>query len=341
MRAALDLWFSKAKRSFPWRNTPTPYMVLVSEIMLQQTQASRVLSFFPKWMHLFPSIEALAQAPEETVIKAWEGLGYYSRARSLHRAAKTIAAEHKGSLPHTKQALLLIPGIGPYTAGAILSFAFHKRALAIDANVERVVRRLCQISYADKNARLQIEAFVDSVLPRIKPWHTMEALIELGALVCQKKPSCSTCPISTFCSSHKNGVLEQPPPKQKTLPLFRDVACIISHEKVLVVHRTGKQIMSGLYEFPFFDSVKGGKPKESFHLHLEPQIPAPITFQEKLPCIIHTFTRFRSFLYPWIIFCPHTFAWPDGKWIHLDELFFLPFSSGHKKIAAMLNDHLP
>ena len=315
-------------------------MVLVSEIMLQQTQVRRVLLYFSQWMNLFPSLEALAESSEEAVIKAWEGLGYYSRARALHKAAKTIVAQHHGHIPKTKEELLLIPGIGPYTAGAILSFAFHKRALAIDSNVERVMRRLYQISFSDKNARSLIETHVESLLPHKKAWHTMEALIELGALVCQKKPACRFCPISSFCASYKNGSIEDPPPKNKPTQLFRDVACIICQDEILVVHRTGKQIMSGLYEFPFFDSTKEGRSRKTFLHHLETHTPAPLTFQEKLPATTHSFTRFRSFLYPWIILSQQKFAWPDGKWIPLDDLCLLPFSSGHKKITTMLNNYL-
>lgn len=316
-------------------------MVLVSEVMLQQTQASRVLLYFSEWMSLFPSFEALSKAPEEAVIKAWEGLGYYSRARSLHKAAKVIVEEYKGAIPQNKDDLLSIPGIGPYTAGAILSFAFHKRALAIDANVERVVRRLHAIPYADKEAKKRIELFTDSLLPQKDAWHTMEALIELGALICQKKPSCETCPVSALCASYKRGWIESPPPKPKTTKLFRDVACFIANEQILVLHRTGKQIMSGLHEFPFFDSIEEGRSRKSLHTLLEKELSFPFTIQEKLPCITHSFTRFRSHLYPWIISVPSIFPWPDGTWVSLDALSTLPFSSGHKRICSMIPEYLP
>lgn len=339
MHTALDSWFSKVKRPFPWRNDPSPYMVLVSEVMLQQTQASRVQLYFHKWMHLFPSLESLAQAPEEALIKAWEGLGYYSRVRSLHKAAKTLVAQYKGRIPQNREELLLIPGIGPYTAGAILCFAFHKRALAIDANVERVLRRVYQISYTNKNARKLIETHLESLLPQENAWHTMEALIELGALVCQKNPSCSTCPLSLFCLSYKNGV-EAPPPRKLATSLFRDVACILVGEEILVVHRSGKQIMSGLYEFPFFDSVKEGRERHSLSNFLKTQLPVSFTLEEKLPSVTHSFTQFRSHLYPWILFSQEKFSWPDGKWVSLDDLEQLPFSSGHKRISAQLHKYI-
>lgn len=338
MRVALDTWFSQARRVFPWRENPSPYMVLVSEVMLQQTQASRVLLYFSKWLERFPTLASLAQTSEDSVIKAWEGLGYYRRARALQKAAQVIVKEYGGVIPQEEKQLLRIPGIGPYTAGAILSFAFHKRACAIDANVERVIRRLYGVSYADPLAKKKISTFVEKLLPQENSWHTMEALIELGALLCQKKPSCLLCPVSSYCHAHLDNALEEPPKQRSTTPLYRDVACIIAHDSVLVVRREGKEVMSGLYEFPYFDSCQEGRRGDELLRYLRDHFDLHMSLGKKLPKIIHTFTRFRSHLYPWILLSQKTFPFVAGAWIKIKDLSSLPFSSGHKRICALLEE---
>lgn len=333
---AINTWFSKEKRDFPWRTFPSPYRVLVSEVMLQQTQAARVLDYFDMWMKRFPSLESLAKATEEEVMKAWEGLGYYSRARSLHKAARFFVQYHSGTIPQDKDILLNVPGIGPYTAGAILSFAFHQKEAAVDANVIRLFRRLNHISFSEKNILEVVSHHVQSLLPNKKPWHTMEAFIELGALVCQKKPKCFLCPVSSFCESFKNNSIELPPKKPSTTHLFRDVIVFISDSTTLVVKRTGKKIMSGLYEFPFFESSPGGRSSEE--IKNLAQSYSTCSFQNRLANVTHSFTRFRASLYPWVIHASSQFSIQDGLWIPVEELSSLPFSSGHKKILFQIEN---
>ena len=183
-------WFEANKRVFPWREHPTPYRVWISEVMLQQTRAQVVVSYFDRWMKRFPNVEALAAAPIEEVIKIWEGLGYYSRARNLHKGAQEIVRKHGGRIPNTREALLELPGLGPYTAGAILSFGFHQRATAVDGNVLRVLSRFGWIAedIGKIAARRKIEALAESLLDEKKPWVSAEALIELGATICLPQP---------------------------------------------------------------------------------------------------------------------------------------------------------
>ena len=336
VRSSLDTWFAQVKRAFPWRESPTPYAVFVSEVMLQQTQASRVLHYFSRWMKLFPSLESLSQASEEEVMKAWEGLGYYRRARALHKAAQILVKEHRGILPQDKDVLLRIPGIGPYTAGAILSFAFHKRAPAIDANVERVIRRLCNISYSNPLSKLSVQACVEDLLPQKNAWHTMEGLIELGALLCNKKPICTACPLSPYCHAILHNNFEEPLPKAKVTQLYRDVACITAEESFLIIQRKGKEVMSGLYEFPYFDSLPGGRSGEEFLKLLRETYTLHLSLGKKLAKVIHTFTHFRSHLHPWLLISTKKFAFEDGVWEPLEKLSSLPFSSGHKKIFSQI-----
>jgi A/G-specific adenine glycosylase len=297
--------------------------------MLQQTQASRVIDFFLRWMDLFPSFHVLAQAHESEVMKAWEGLGYYSRARSVHAAAKYIVEHHGGILPSTREQLLDIPGIGPYTAGAILSFAFHQRAVAVDANVRRVISRL----HGKKLIDADLESFVEKILPQDTPWNTMEALIELGALVCRSSPLCHHCPLSSICASFAQGtqktIFEKP--ASKAIKLFRDVAVVFKGTQVWVMKRTGKEVMSGLYEFPFFETTPHGRSLHEFSQLLTTQLACSHTHLAKLSQVMHSFTKYRVTLFP------HLFAideseCPHGEWVDFESLSSLPFSSGHRRV---------
>ena len=184
----LRSWFLSHGRKLPWRENKTPYRVWISEMMLQQTQVKTVLPYFERWMLLFPSIEKLAQAEEEEVIFAWEGLGYYARARSIHRGAKYLLKHHGGELPNSEEALLKIPGVGPYTLSAILNFAFERRSALIDGNVLRVLSRFYAIDDPIdlQKTKNKIKAALELILPEERPWIISEAIMELGATVCQK-----------------------------------------------------------------------------------------------------------------------------------------------------------
>lgn len=307
--------------------------MLISEIMLQQTQAPRVIPFFSRWITLFPTIPLLAAASEESVIKAWEGLGYYSRARALHKTAHLIVKHHGGEVPRDEKALLELPGIGPYTAGAIRAFAFHERAAAVDANVFRVMARLIK-----DVTQKTVCSVVEELLPHHQPWHTMEALIELGALVCRKAPLCKECPLASQCHGFATGTQQERPakrPVQRTA-LWRDVAIFLSQASVLVTHTPENQVMSGLYEFPYFDSSPRRRAPSGLIRFLQPIIPSRITFLASLPKTSHSFTRFHATLYPTVIACAQPFVWPHSQWVEVTKLESLPFSSGHKRVLEAL-----
>ncbi len=256
--AILETWFLENKRSFPWRENKNPYRVWISEVMLQQTRASVVVPYFERWMQLFPNVKALYNASLDQVIKAWEGLGYYSRARNLHAAATEIVERFSGDIPSSYEELMSIRGFGPYTAGAVLNFGFHKKAIAIDGNVLRVISRyfLIEERVDRTSARRLIEDKVDSLLNGDRPWIVAEALIELGATVCLPKPRCEMCPLQESCLARKMNKAELLPLKkikEKTVQLFRFVM-IFEHEgHVLVKKRDRNEVMADLYEFPYIE----------------------------------------------------------------------------------------
>ena len=325
--APLTAWFRKVRRPFPWREDPTPYRVFVSEVMLQQTQASRVVPFFIRWMELFPTVCVLAEASEESVVKAWEGLGYYSRARSLHAASKVIVERHEGVIPQEESDLLALPGVGPYTAGAVRAFAFHKRAAAIDANVRRVVSRLLGEGDPDSLA-------VEKLLPVRRPWEAMEALIELGALVCKPVPDCDGCPLADRCLRTQETVKRRRPSRTK---VWRDVAVLLHDDRIFVALRGGGEVMSGLYEFPYYETNPGGRTLEQLMAWIEPVVQTSLHPLGSIPSTTHAFTRFFATLYPAVFRCS---VRPDldGRWVTLQEAVDLPFSSGHRRVLHAFRD---
>lgn len=339
----LRAWFLKKARALPWRSQeggapPSPYAVWISEIMLQQTQVAVVIPYFLRWMQQFGTIEALAEAPLDSVIKAWEGLGYYSRARNLHKAAQYMTQHHHGQLPQTAEALLQLPGLGPYTVGAILSFAFHQKAAAIDGNVVRVMSRYLGIadSFSTPRALRQLEARVLALLPKQEPWVVMEALIELGATVCRKQAECFHCPLSAQCHAYLwNEVDCLPVPKKRpaTEYLERHVALVICQGAILVGRCKKDVVMSDLHEFP--SHLKTGNVTDSswtskWQLTLKKQ-------PQTLSSVTHSYTHYRVTLHPHV-FSSGTQCDVEGFfWQPLHLLETLAFSAGHRKLASAVS----
>lgn len=335
---SLKAWFIENKRSFPWRESPTPYAVWVSEVMLQQTRASVVVSYFNQWMKRFPTLSSLASASLDDVFKVWEGLGYYSRARNLHKGAIQIE-QNGGELPFTLEGLLEISGIGPYTAGAILSFALHQKAPAIDGNVERVISRYRGIEGDLKKepskTRLKEETF--ALLPDDEPWIAMEALIELGATHCLPNPTCNKCPLSETCFAYRNQATDLLPFKKKrqeTIFLEKQVVILLDSEgNVLVQKKEEGKVLGGLAEFPSFPCL----PDQDVEEEVKKLLGVEAVFQEDLKQENQSFTKYKVDLYPSILQVLQKMEVPGFFWYSLEDLAKdLTFSSGHKRILKQL-----
>ncbi len=329
----LKNWFLQEKRSFPWRNSPTPYAVWVSEVMLQQTRASVVISYFSKWMEHFPSLSSLADASVEDVCKVWEGLGYYNRARNLRKGAEQIM-QKGGEIPSSLEELKSISGIGPYTAGAILSFAFHKKAVAIDANVERVISRYKGIEgdlKTSKNKKL-LEQETLALLPEEEPWIVMEAFIELGAVVCKPVPQCLECPLQRDCSAFLQQKTDKIPYKQKrpeTVFLEKQVVILLCDAHVLIEKKEEGKVLGGLFEFPSFPY----QPYQNVEEEVLKTWGIVAAFVEDLAPQNQSFTRYKIDLYPTVLEIKERQEIPGFLWYPLEDLEKdLPFSSAHKRI---------
>lgn len=329
---ALKKWFYLNRRALPWREDPTPYKVWISEVMLQQTRAEVVISYFKRWLTLFPSIQALAESSLEKVIKAWEGLGYYKRARNLHEGAKFMVEHFNGELPAQMESLRKIKGLGPYTIGAILSFAFKKRKGAVDGNVLRVFSRffLVEDPIDQGKTRKRIEELVERFLPEEKPWVAMEALIELGALVCQKKAKCLLCPLKSSCLAYANHKTELLPIRGKKVPIIhlqRFVFAIIAEGKILLKKGVQGEIMADLWEFPYSDF----EPLE-YSTYLQEKFGLTVAYKERLPKVVHSFTKYKAHLFPRLFSAEKAQKIEGYEWVCSEELHSYPFSSGHRQV---------
>ena len=255
-RRLLD-WYGESARILPWRDNPSPYRVWISEIMLQQTRVEAVKPYFQRFLEEVPTIQDLAVIPEDRLMKLWEGLGYYSRARNLKKAACIIMEQHNGELPSQRKELQTLPGIGPYTSGAIASIAFGAVEPAVDGNVLRVMARISGNGgdLTDKSVRQELEALTAKFLSQEKPGDFNQALMELGAVICLPKgtPKCKECPVQSFCEAYKQDVTDQIPLKTrkgKRRVENRTVFIICFQEKIALRKRSKQGLLSGLWEFP-------------------------------------------------------------------------------------------
>jgi A/G-specific adenine glycosylase len=250
-------WYDEHKRDLPWRKGKNPYYTWVSEIMLQQTRVDTVIPYFQQFTKQFPTLEALADAPEDKVLKAWEGLGYYSRARNLHTAVKEVKERYGGIVPNTKEEISRLKGVGPYTAGAILSIAYNVPAAAVDGNVMRVFSRLFAIEddIMKGSTRAHMEHLSENMIPHDRAGDFTQALMELGALVCTPKtPQCLLCPAMDVCEGRLQGIHTSLPVKKKSKPPrpVRLVAGIVYREdgRFLIRKRPAEGLLAGLWEVP-------------------------------------------------------------------------------------------
>ena len=287
-------WYGRNARSLPWREEPAPYRVWVSEIMLQQTRVEAVKPYFARFLAELPDVPALASAPEQQLMKLWEGLGYYSRARNLKKAACEIMERFSGVMPASVQELLTLPGIGPYTAGAISSIAYGRPAPAVDGNVLRVMARFRMDGrdMANQKVRKSVEEDLSAAIPVDRPGDFNQAMMEIGAMVCLPNgaPHCGECPLAEVCMAHEEGrELDYPkkaPKKQRTVE-EKTVLVILDEKKAAFRKRPDTGLLAGLYELP---SLEGKKKQAEVLTLMKEKGLNPIRIR-KLPAAKHVFTH--------------------------------------------------
>ena len=309
-------WFRTHKRNLPWRKNRTPYRVWLSEVMLQQTQVKTVIPYFERWLTIFPNVQDLAAAPLDDVLKQWEGLGYYRRARNLHRAAQIVVGERKGVFPNRYEGWLELPGVGPYAAAAISSIMNSESVVSVDGNVKRVAARLFLIEAVPdaKDVRERLTPY----LPAENPGDFNEALMELGATICTKrKPMCTFCPIQADCQAYAAGRTDELPviPKRKARPHHERYAILhIKEDKLWLRQRSEDEMLNGLWGFVLVDEEPQGK---------------------QLAKVKHAYTHFSLEVTPVLAKVPED---AEGEFVKLEDVDDLALSTLDRKILERLSE---
>ncbi len=343
-------WYLSHGRILPWRGQANPYAVWVSEIMLQQTRVETVIPYFERWMDRFPTIIELADASEQQILSQWEGLGYYSRARNLHKGARIVVEKFRGELPHDLTELRKIPGIGRYTLGAIASIAFGLDVAALDGNIRRVLSRVFDIAEpADSSLGEKILwGLAEKYLPKGHAGDYNQALMDLGATLClPHNPVCSLCPIKSICKARALGLQNQRPVlKQKTkVPHFVVTAAVIRRKgKILLAKRPSKGLLGGMWEFPGGKVEKGESLEDCLVREIREELGVVIRVGDVIGVYRHAYTHFRITL--------HAFrcALADGEpraveavglvWIPLEEMDGFPMGKVDRQIAKQLQSEM-
>jgi A/G-specific adenine glycosylase len=340
-------WFRKSARDLPWRRTRDPYAIWVSEVMLQQTQVATVIPYYERFLKRFPDVRSLARAPEDDVLHAWQGLGYYSRARGLRAGARAVVERHAARMPKSAEALRSLPGIGPYTAGAIASIAFDERAAVVDGNVTRVLTRLFALDGDPSRAPLKqtIWDLALSLVPSSAPGELNQALMELGATVCTpRQPLCPTCPVARQCLARKTGrVAELPTPKPRPAPTAVHMAAAIAERggRVLLVklpHDAPR--WAGMWIFPMVELARGETPERGAERAARELAGVSVRSKQALTRVRHGVTRYRITLDAICCTARSTGSarrrGPELDWLHPSELAKLALPAAHRRIARAL-----
>ena len=332
----------------PWRRTKDPYRILLAEYLLQRTRVASGTPYYERFLDRFPNVAALAAASEDDVLRAWEGLGYYRRARNLHAAAQTIVHDHGGRIPSDAATLSTLPGIGPYTAGAVASIAFGEPVPAVDGNVTRVVSRLFRVEADVTTAagRARIHELAADLVPSDRPGAFNQALMELGASVCApRRPVCSTCPLTEFCLASQAGIQtslpRMPPPRRpRTVPV--GFAYIRSRGKVLLVRRPASELLGGLWALPGGELPSNRQMTSSLRDLVAAQTGLRVDVREDVARVAHAFShrRWSGSVYRCV---PRRAAPlpPTARWMAPQEALHLPLVPVHRRLLAELGSRRP
>lgn len=348
LQLSLRQWYHQSGRELPWRKTQDPYAIWVSEIMLQQTQVKTVIPYYHRWLNQLPTLQALAAAEQQQVLKIWQGLGYYARARNLHRAAQEIVAKFDGIFPQELEQVLQLPGIGRTTAGGILSAAFNQPHPILDGNVKRVLARLLGLQLPPNRAEKHLWQVSAQLLDRQWPREFNQALMDLGATVClPRNPTCEICPWRVHCQAYQLNLQTQLPMRETSAPLPHKVigVAVIWNQwgQILIDRRRQQGLLGGLWEFP------GGKLEaeetvvDCIRREIREELGIEIEVGDRLICIDHAYTHFRVTLI--VHHCRHLEGQPqplecdEVRWVSLEEIDQYPFPKANEQIIAALRQN--
>ena len=346
MNRQLMIWYKRNQRSLPWRKTNDPYRIWISEIMLQQTQVDTVIPYYHRFLKAFPSVSWLARAPLQDVLKAWENLGYYSRARNIHAAAKVIVEKFDGQIPDHFETIKTLPGIGQYSAGAILSIAYGQALPAMDGNVRRILCRLFTIRKPADDTQVQkpLQKLAASLIPVKHPGDFNQALMDLGATICKaKNPECSRCPVANLCQARLHDLQNVLPITRKTpvIPRRLAAAAVIRNSKglLLVVQRPASGLLASLWKLPGSFIIAGEDTENSLRRSAKEELDISIRQGKHLSSVNHTYTHFRITLQAYecslLKGTPKPIGCQNWRWASNTDLMKLPLSKIDRMIMTL------
>jgi A/G-specific adenine glycosylase len=339
----LLVWFGRNGRDLPWRRTGDPYAIWVSEIMLQQTQVPTVIPYYQKFLKTFPTVRRLAKTDLSKVLSIWEGLGYYSRARNLHKASRVILERFNGKIPDTLNDLLILPGVGRYTAGAILSIAFNKEAPILDGNVKRVLSRLFAVSGNPVRGKTEdlLWNYSESLIPKGHASAFNQALMDLGATICTPRDlQCARCPLRRLCKGYESGDPGRLPSRglKKAIPFIQAVSAVIQKDgQVLLQRRPAKGLLGGLWEFPDWRITHREDSEQKLLRFIKKDLRIHIKTKEFLGSFKHAYSHFKLTLHVYL--CGIAGRSKNGTWVPVRNLHLYPMSRLHRRIAQTLGEH--
>lgn len=336
-------WYPLHRRDLPWRRTSDPYKIWLSEVMLQQTRVDTVIPYYNRFLESFPTLSALAKAEQQKVLKCWEGLGYYSRGRNFHQAARHVITEFDGIIPTEYDSFITLKGVGPYTAAAVLSIAFGKKHAVVDGNVIRVITRYIGIEGDIRSAQVKktVQDYSDTLISANQPGDFNQALMELGAMVCKPKaPLCDQCPVSTQCVAYNSAKTDVIPYKSKAkkIPHFDIGVGLIINPKneLLIALRPNDGMLGGLWEFPGGKKEKNESVKETVYRELREELGVDVQVHEKFKVIKHVYSHFKITLHSyWCTIIngdPQPNSSQEIKWVSLEKMDQYPFPKANKTL---------
>lgn len=342
--ALLLKWYEGHRRDLPWRGVGDAYRVVVSEFMLQQTQVDTVIPYYRRFLEAFPDVQALSCAPLSAVLKAWEGLGYYARARNLHRAAQEIVSRFGGRIPEDREMVAGLPGFGPYTTAAVLSIAFNQDCAAVDGNVTRVLCRAFGIGedVTLPGTKARVADLAQALLPHGRAGDYNQAMMELGALICRPKvPVCEACPLKGVCVARASGDPERLPVKalRQARPHYEEVVGAVKRKdgRFLIAQRPERGLLGGLWELPGGRLERGETLGDCCVRGVREEVGAEVRVMERFRSVKHAYTHFSVTIHAFCCTYVSGRVWPvrcaEVAWVQPEELGAYAFSRAHRRLT--------
>jgi len=341
-------WYETHRRELPWRKTRNPYRIWVSEVMLQQTQVQTVIPYYDNFVRAYPDVASLAEADLQSVLKSWEGMGYYARARNLHRAARRLQAEMKGRVPSNWVEFRSLPGVGDYIAAAVLSIAFDQPYAVVDGNVKRVLTRLSMVDApVNRSGSMGIfQQMAEALLDRSYPGTFNQAVMELGALICTPRdPSCTTCPLIKDCRAFLAGRVGAYPRKEKRKPIPQyhiAVGVVEKNGRLLITRRSSDVMLGGLWEFPGGKVQKGETPEAGCIREIKEEVNLTVSVESHLTRVRHAYSHFKIILDVFRCWYISGRVYRRGpvahRWVSLRQLDRYPFPGANRKFLNLLKE---